>query len=224
MSEELLNFFEVVSKGKKQKKQEFEELIGKNFFDENFPFTKKQKEKENNKSENEVIEQNSSFGNPTLLQKSLGLLAEPIKTNNSDPITPLNQNFATLDDLQKHYKIFIDRIQQQLSTLGGGGETNLTYMNVPVTYVTSSSYNVVPQDYYIGVNYPGAVTIKLPLSDRNGKIFIIKDELGESSRGTNRYITILPSGNDTIDNRDRAILAYDYGALKFIYRNGWRVI
>jgi hypothetical protein len=60
MSEELLNFFEVVSKGKKQKKQEFEDLIGKNFFDENFSFTKKQKEKENNKSENEVIDNTSS--------------------------------------------------------------------------------------------------------------------------------------------------------------------
>lgn len=46
-----------------------------------------------------------------------------------DPLTPLNQNFATLDDLQNHYRIFLNRIQQQLSTLGGGGETRLEFLD-----------------------------------------------------------------------------------------------
>ena len=32
-----------------------------------------------------------------------------------------DQNFATLEDLQKHYREFLGKIQQQLSTLGGGG-------------------------------------------------------------------------------------------------------
>ena len=45
-----------------------------------------------------------------------------------------------------------------------------------------------------------------------------------TTQGTNRYITILPSGSDTIDGRDRAILAYDFGSLTFVYRNGWRVV
>jgi hypothetical protein len=154
-----------------------------------------------------------------------GLLNIPPETRTKDPLTPLNQNYATLDDLQKHYKIFLDRIQRQLSTLGGGGETNLTYMDVPVTSVTTSSYTIRPQDYYIGVNYAGAVTITLPRADREGKIFVVKDELGEASRGTNRYITVLPTGSDLIDGRDRAILAYDYGSLTFIWKdNSWRII
>ena len=38
-----------------------------------------------------------------------------------DPLTPLDQKFATLDDLANHYRIFINRIQTQLSTMGGGG-------------------------------------------------------------------------------------------------------
>ena len=46
-----------------------------------------------------------------------------------DPLTPLNQNFATLDDLQSHYRLFLNRIQQQLSTLGGGGETRLEFLD-----------------------------------------------------------------------------------------------
>tara|TARA_A200000159_G_C7313625_1_gene335760 strand:- start:757 stop:1713 length:957 start_codon:yes stop_codon:yes gene_type:complete len=33
----------------------------------------------------------------------------------------MDQKFATLDDLSNHYRIFINRIQTQLSTMGGGG-------------------------------------------------------------------------------------------------------
>jgi hypothetical protein len=57
------------------------------------------------------------------------LLNEPPETKNSDPLTPLNQNFVTLDQLQEHYRLFINRIQQQLSTLGGGGETRLEFLD-----------------------------------------------------------------------------------------------
>jgi hypothetical protein len=160
-----------------------------------------------------------------LIERSLGLLAEPSQTKNSDPLTPLDQNFTSFEDLQKHYKLFLNRVQQQLSTLGGGGETNLTYMDVPITSVTTSSYTIKAQDYYIGVNYAGAVTITLPRADREGKVFVVKDELGEASKGTNRYITILPTGSDLIDGRDRAILAFDYGSLTFIWKsNSWRVV
>jgi hypothetical protein len=194
-----------------------------------------------------------------LIEKSLGLLSEPsnIKQQN-DPLTPIDQKFATLEDLQNHYKIFISRIQQQLSTLGGSGETRLEFLDdvdrnsvkvnnkflrynsntgkwkgsdagegpfiSSTTYVTTSSYTILEGDYYIGVNYAGAVTITLPNGVIQGTTYIVKDELGEASKGTNRYITILPSGSDLIDGRDRAILAFDYGSLTFVYRNGWRVV
>jgi hypothetical protein len=58
-----------------------------------------------------------------------GLLNIPPEEKTSDPLTPLNQNFATLEDLDKHYKLFLSRIQQQLSTLGGGGETRLEFLD-----------------------------------------------------------------------------------------------
>tara|TARA_R100001443_G_scaffold9849_1_gene19482 strand:+ start:2463 stop:6386 length:3924 start_codon:yes stop_codon:yes gene_type:complete len=61
-------------------------------------------------------------------QKTLteGLLDEPPNEKETagkqtDPLTPLDQKFATLDDLSKHYRLFISRIQTQLSTMGGGG-------------------------------------------------------------------------------------------------------
>ena len=225
--EELSELFKIVAEEKKKKKLEIESLVGDSF--EKLFIEQLQPKKKKNIPEKiqepqivEVIEVKKD----TLIEKSLGLLSEPSNTKHkNDPITPLDQKFATFDDLQKHYSTFLSRIQQQLSTLGGGGETNLTYMDVPVTSVTSSSYTIKPQDYYIGVNYAGAVTITLPRADREGKIFIVKDELGEASKGTNRYITILPTGSDLIDGENSAILAFDFGSLTFIWKsNSWRVV
>ena len=58
-----------------------------------------------------------------------GLLNEPPSTDNEDPLTPLDKNYATLDDLKQHYNTFLNRIQQQLSTLGGGGAVNIKDMD-----------------------------------------------------------------------------------------------
>jgi len=49
------------------------------------------------------------------------MLADPPDTNNNDPLTPIDQNFVTLDQLQTHYKLFVERVQYQLSSIGGGG-------------------------------------------------------------------------------------------------------
>tara|TARA_B100001939_G_scaffold277762_1_gene246142 strand:- start:1051 stop:2919 length:1869 start_codon:yes stop_codon:yes gene_type:complete len=57
------------------------------------------------------------------------ILVVPPTENNTDPLTPLDQNFATLDDLSSHYRLFLNRIQQQLATLGGGGETRLEFLD-----------------------------------------------------------------------------------------------
>ena len=46
-----------------------------------------------------------------------------------DPLLPLEQKFVTFEDLAKHYRTFINRIQQQLSSLGGGGEVNLRFLD-----------------------------------------------------------------------------------------------
>jgi chromosome segregation ATPase len=46
-----------------------------------------------------------------------------------DPLLPLDQKFVTFDDLATHYRTFINRVQQQLMSLGGGGEVNLRYLD-----------------------------------------------------------------------------------------------
>ena len=49
------------------------------------------------------------------------LPGDPSTNNSADPLTPLDQKFVTLDQLQNHYRTFINRIQQQIATIGGGG-------------------------------------------------------------------------------------------------------
>jgi hypothetical protein len=71
----------------------------------------------------EVLEK---FSEKEVLTESI---TEPPTTNNSDPLTPTDQNFVTFDQLQGHYRLFLNRIQQQLSTLGGGGEVRLEFLD-----------------------------------------------------------------------------------------------
>ena len=56
-----------------------------------------------------------------LVEDNPTLPGDPSTNNSSDGLTPLDQKFATLDDLQNHYRLFINRIQQQIATIGGGG-------------------------------------------------------------------------------------------------------
>ena len=70
------------------------------------------------------------------------LLAEPPEVDNEDPLTPLDTNFVTLDQLQEHYRLFVNRVQQQLASFGGGGETKLQYLDDIVGVATNlSAYN-----------------------------------------------------------------------------------
>ena len=64
----------------------------------------------------------SEFNEKAILKEDNPTLPGDASTKNStDPLTPLDQNFVTIDQLQNHYKLFINRIQQQIATIGGGG-------------------------------------------------------------------------------------------------------
>lgn len=43
----------------------------------------------------------------------------------NDPLRPVDQEFVTLKQMNDHYGLLLQRIQQQMSTFGGGGEVNL---------------------------------------------------------------------------------------------------
>lgn len=92
-------------------------------------------------------------------------------------------------------------------------------------YITSNTYQVTKDDYYIGVNVASTVTITLPPVSEifTGREYYVKDESGHASAPA-RWIDIYPSGSDKIDGQTYVRLQVDYGGLKFIYRDGWRVI
>ena len=141
------NIFEEVSNLKKRNKQNEKKIEKQIKVFENFLYSEttenklddqKVSEKIDEIIENFVedlqnpgsIEEEKELMEETLIEKSLGLLSEPSNTKvQNDPLTPLDQKFATLDDLQKHYKLFLERIQQQLSTLGGSGEVRLEFLD-----------------------------------------------------------------------------------------------
>jgi hypothetical protein len=86
------------------------------------------------------------------------------------------------------------------------------------TQVTTPTYTVDENDYYIGVDYAGPVTITLPTSANSGRMLIIKDEDGDAEINP---ITVL--GN--VDNDAGGfIIQINNGAIQLIYRNGWRIV
>jgi hypothetical protein len=86
------------------------------------------------------------------------------------------------------------------------------------TQVTTSTYTVDDNDYYIGVNYAGPVTITLPTTTSSGRMLIIKDEDGDAETNP---ITVL----GTVDNDTGGfIIQINNGAIQLIYRNGWRIV
>lgn len=143
MGEGLSDFFSLVSGEKKKIKEQKEteekyisELIdAENVINEIFNLKQKDQPptevdelvlvEDLNYEINEVVEQDNNERN--LVQESLSKLEGQEKTK--DPLTPLNQGFVTFKDLQEHYKIFLNRIQQQLASLGGGGETRLEFLD-----------------------------------------------------------------------------------------------
>jgi hypothetical protein len=171
--DELSDFFKLLAQEKKQKKEEFNSLVGdlelNSLFEEVTTLKKKNKIKKKKEEKtlesfenwlystnvkeqpieevqeiveevieevqeivNNIVKENSEEPKKesSLIEKSLGLLSDPSNTKvQNDPLTPLDQKFATLDDLQKHYNLFITRIQQQLSTLGGSGEVRLEFLD-----------------------------------------------------------------------------------------------
>ena len=63
-----------------------------------------------------------------------GLLNEPVT---ADAVS--NTEFVTPDQLKDHYRLFLNRIEEQLSTVGGGGEVNLKYLDDVVGIATNAA-------------------------------------------------------------------------------------
>jgi len=137
---QLSDFFSLIGSEKRKQKEEMDSLVGDSF-DKLFIEQLKPKKKVK-KSKVPIVEIEEQPIKKTEVANILteGLLNILPQERTLDPLTPLNQNFATLDDLQNHYRLFLNRIQQQLSTLGGGGETQLRYLDDIVGVATNPTF------------------------------------------------------------------------------------
>ena len=237
----LSDFFNLIAEEKKKNNEEMDSLIGDSF---NGLFLEKIKPNENieKQVENKVVNENAI---------SEGLLNILPNEKNSDPLTPLNQNFATLDDLQNHYKLFLNRIQQQLSTIGGGGEVRLEFLDdvdrataktndyylkydatlnkwvgdgvviVSITGITTS-YQATNDDDYIGVSADVPVTIVLPETPSDGKKITVKDE---GNKVSTYNITVQAGIGKSVENDSSVVMDINHQSFTYFYNgNNWYLI
>jgi hypothetical protein len=57
----------------------------------------------------------------TFLKEETSLLTDLPSNKTEDPLTPIDQKFVTFEDLANHYRTFINRVQIQMASIGGGG-------------------------------------------------------------------------------------------------------
>jgi hypothetical protein len=85
-------------------------------------FPKLEKEYNNIQNKLSFIEESfSKLNEKTILKEEGSLLTGTEREKTKDPLTPLDKNFVTFSDLSNHYRQFINRIQIQLASIGGGG-------------------------------------------------------------------------------------------------------
>lgn len=141
------------------------------------------------KQHDEVHDLKDIIVNQSLSQKNNiteGLLNEPPETKNSDPLTPLDQKFVTFDQLNDHYQLFINRIQQQMSTIGGSGETKFKYLDDVINFIFVGSKSDLP----LPVN--GSIYLK----DNYTYFFTTTVDLGGSRLVSGQNTTILGSSSE----------------------------
>ena len=88
-------------------------------------------------------------------------------------------------------------------------------------YGTTTSYTATADDEYIGVSSASAVTITLPSTAAEGRVYIIKDEYGQGSG----KITIQPPSGTLIDSKVNYIISIPNQSVQMVYRaGGWWII
>lgn len=89
------------------------------------------------------------------------------------------------------------------------------------TKIATSEFTATNQQYYLGVNRDGAVTIYLPPGVEN-KSFVFKDEGGYASVG--KAITLIPYGSETIDGASSYVITTARHSITLVFGEGWHCI
>jgi len=127
-----------------------------------------------------------------------------------------------LDIVKKSVADF-HRFAQRHSQLGGGGAGSVDELTFHTVQVTQPTYNATRKDYFIGVNYPGLVTINLPFQNlKPGRQILIKDQSGFAA---SNFITIATLDGSTIDGISTFQIVNSYESISLLYANGgWNIV
>jgi len=89
------------------------------------------------------------------------LMPDPEEKQGDDPLTPTGQKFATLKDLAANYRLFVNRVEQQLYSIGGGGAGFIKDLDdVTFTGITTGSLLIYEADTqkWVGIASTALVT------------------------------------------------------------------
>ena len=97
-----------------------------------------------------------------LKEQGLDIYGTSPSVKTSDPLTPFDQKYATKEEMQRHYTNFLTRIQQQLASIGGGGEVKFLRLD-DVARQTANDNWLLEYDAATGkvqfTNQPGPVDL-----------------------------------------------------------------
>jgi hypothetical protein len=178
---------------------------------------------ESKKIEEPVIAQTEQIVAESLADKAAKVIKAVVKEEESyqQPNVTAPADIKGIKDKIKFLEQWLGKISLTGPGSGAGDSSTITNQTVSVT---ASSYTMGRKDYYVGVNYNGKVTIYLPSSPAPGRTVVVKDESGNCGAGINRWITIRTNDGLSIDDKNAANLAINWGSLTFVNKNGWRII
>jgi len=105
---------------------------------------------------------------------------DPKEKQGNDPLTATNQKFATLADLASNYRLFVNRVEQQLYTIGGGGAGFIKDLDdVSFDQTTGTNELLI----YNGNSWVGIASTSLGSSTLTGL-----DDVDDSNLGDGRFL------------------------------------
>ena len=86
-----------------------------------------------------------------------------------------------------------------------------------------SDYQILPDDYYVGVSSTGPVTITLPNCITNCCEVIIKADM--DTQMNNRTVTVVGYGGALIDGQSGYLITIPYQSITLIYQGtSWHIV
>jgi hypothetical protein len=88
-------------------------------------------------------------------------------------------------------------------------------------YGTTTNYTLTDEDEYVGVSSASNVTMTLPATANEGRVYIIKDEYGQGAG----KIKIQPPAGTLIDKKTSYTISVPNQSVQMVYRaGGWWMI